>query len=223
MTCWIYDNFLHSSPFLYLKKWYCRCGEPELKKLKAMFIACTSWVLILSENLGIFLTLLPMQSLKLCKKTTNPRSIVQLDTNLRVILVILWIINSGNGIIYRPLILLHLNASKLIGFIIELKIYSSRVLFLLKRTPYNWKHHFRLASTCSVLCLNIIIIYIATFFSATGMKMHLTDSLMRSILLLHMTGGKGLCIVYFQFLHILVPGPGNSGGREVKFIAFRNM
>lgn len=53
--------------------------------------------------------------------------------------------------------------------------------------------------------------------------MHLTDLLMRSILLLHMIGGKGLCIVYFQFLHILVPGHGNSGGKEIKFTAFRNM
>lgn len=37
-----------------------------------------------------------------------------------------------------------------------------------------------------------------------------------------MIGGKDQCIVYFQCLHILVPGPGNSGGGDVKFIVFRN-
>lgn len=78
--------------------------------------------------------------------------------------------------------------------------------------------HIRVASTCSLLCLNMII-----YVRATGTKMHLTGSLMRSILLLLMTGGKGLFIVYFQFLHILVLGPGKSGGKEIKFIAFRNM
>lgn len=38
-----------------------------------------------------------------------------------------------------------------------------------------------------------------------------------------MIGGKDQFIVYFQCLHILVPGPGNSGGGEVKFIVFRNL
>lgn len=38
-----------------------------------------------------------------------------------------------------------------------------------------------------------------------------------------MIGGKDQYIAYFQFLHILVPGPGNSGGEEVKFIVFRNL
>lgn len=55
------------------------------------------------------------------------------------------------------------------------------------------------------------------------MKMLLTDSLMRSTPLLHMIGGKGRCTVYCQCLHILVPGPGNSGGGGKKYIGFRNM
>lgn len=55
------------------------------------------------------------------------------------------------------------------------------------------------------------------------MKMLLTDSLMRSTLLLLMNGGKDQCIVFFQFWHILVLGPGNSGGVEVKSIVFRNL
>jgi hypothetical protein len=38
-----------------------------------------------------------------------------------------------------------------------------------------------------------------------------------------MIGGKGRFTVYFQWLPILVHGPGNSGGREIKFIDFRNM
>ena len=38
-----------------------------------------------------------------------------------------------------------------------------------------------------------------------------------------MIGGKGQFTAYFQFLHILVPGPGSSGVEEKKFIAFRNM
>lgn len=53
--------------------------------------------------------------------------------------------------------------------------------------------------------------------------MHLTDSLTRSILLLLMIGGKDQYIVFFQFLHILVHGLGNSGVAEVKSIAYRNL
>lgn len=48
-----------------------RCGEPEPRKLKAMFTECISWVPILLENHGIFLTLLPMQLLKLCKTNSQ--------------------------------------------------------------------------------------------------------------------------------------------------------
>lgn len=55
------------------------------------------------------------------------------------------------------------------------------------------------------------------------MKMLLTDLLTRSTLLLHMIGGRGQSIVYLQCLHILVPGPGNNGAAEIKFIVFRNM
>lgn len=55
------------------------------------------------------------------------------------------------------------------------------------------------------------------------MKMLLTDSLMRSTQLLRMIGGKGQFTVYCQCLHILVPGPGNSGDRGKKYIGFRNM
>lgn len=55
------------------------------------------------------------------------------------------------------------------------------------------------------------------------MKMLLIGSLMRSILLLHMNGGRDLFIAYFSFLHILVLGLGSNGGEERKFIAFRNM
>jgi hypothetical protein len=52
--------------------------------------------------------------------------------------------------------------------------------------------------------------------------MHLIDLLMRLTLLLHMIGGKGQFTSYFQFLHILVPGPGSSGDEEIKFTAFKN-
>lgn len=38
-----------------------RCEEQELKRPKAMFIECTLWVEILSENHGIFLILLLMR------------------------------------------------------------------------------------------------------------------------------------------------------------------
>ena len=44
--------------------------------------------------------------------------------------------------------------------------------------------------------------------------MLLTDLLMRSTLLLLMIGGKDQLIAFFQFLHILVRGPGNSGVGE---------
>lgn len=53
--------------------------------------------------------------------------------------------------------------------------------------------------------------------------MLLTDLLMKSTLLLHMIGGKGPFIAYLRCLHILVPGLGNNGGGERRFIAFRNM
>lgn len=53
--------------------------------------------------------------------------------------------------------------------------------------------------------------------------MLLTDSLMRSTLWLHMNGGKGLYIVYFQSWHILVPGPGNNGVGEKRSIGFRSL
>jgi hypothetical protein len=55
------------------------------------------------------------------------------------------------------------------------------------------------------------------------MRMLLIDLLMRSILLLHMIGGKVRCTVYFQLWHILVPGLGSIGGEESKLAAFRNM
>lgn len=38
-----------------------------------------------------------------------------------------------------------------------------------------------------------------------------------------MIGGKDQFIAYFLLLHILVPGPGNNGGEEVKFSVFRNL
>jgi hypothetical protein len=38
-----------------------------------------------------------------------------------------------------------------------------------------------------------------------------------------MIGGKGRSTAYFPCLSILAHGPGNSGGREIKFIDFRNM
>lgn len=56
-----------------------------------------------------------------------------------------------------------------------------------------------------------------------GMKMLSTDSLMKSTLLLHMNGGKGQCIVYYQCLLTLVPGPGNNGVGEIKSTGFRSM
>jgi len=54
------------------------------------------------------------------------------------------------------------------------------------------------------------------------MRMLLIDLLMRSILLLHMIGGKDLCTVYFQLWHILVLGLGSVGGEQSKLAAFRN-
>lgn len=53
--------------------------------------------------------------------------------------------------------------------------------------------------------------------------MLLTDSLMRLIQLLHMIGGKGQYTAYFQCLHILVHGHGNSGVGGIRFIVFRNL
>lgn len=53
--------------------------------------------------------------------------------------------------------------------------------------------------------------------------MFLTDLLTRSTLLQHMIGGRGQCIAYSPFLHIHVPGPGNSGDGDAKFIVFRNL
>lgn len=50
-----------------------------------------------------------------------------------------------------------------------------------------------------------------------------TDLLMRLIQLLHMIGGKAQCTAYWQFLPILVHGPGNSGGGGKKSTAFKNM
>lgn len=56
-----------------------------------------------------------------------------------------------------------------------------------------------------------------------GMKMHSTDLLMKSTLLLHMIGGKGQFTAYFQCLLILVLGHGNSGVEERKFTGFKTM
>jgi hypothetical protein len=55
------------------------------------------------------------------------------------------------------------------------------------------------------------------------MKMLLTVLLMRSIWWQPLSGGKVLCIVFFQYLHILVPGLGSSGAEERKVISFKNM
>lgn len=53
--------------------------------------------------------------------------------------------------------------------------------------------------------------------------MLLIDSLMRLTQLLHMIGGKGQCTVYFQCLHILVHGHGNSGVGGIRYIVSRNL
>jgi len=55
------------------------------------------------------------------------------------------------------------------------------------------------------------------------MKMLSTVLLMRSIWWLHMSGGKDQYIVYFLFLHILVPGLGSNGAEEKKSIVFKSM
>lgn len=54
------------------------------------------------------------------------------------------------------------------------------------------------------------------------MKMLSTDLLMRSILWLHMSGGKDQYTVYFLFWHILVPGLGSNGEEEKKSIVFKS-
>jgi hypothetical protein len=38
-----------------------------------------------------------------------------------------------------------------------------------------------------------------------------------------LSGGKVPSIVFFQYLHILVPGLGNNGAEERKVIVFKNM
>lgn len=52
--------------------------------------------------------------------------------------------------------------------------------------------------------------------------MLLTVLSMRSIWWLHTSGGKDLYIVYFQYLHILVPGLGSNGAEERKSIVFKS-
>nr|GMD99148.1 hypothetical protein Iba_chr15eCG1020 [Ipomoea batatas] len=53
---------------------YQRSEVLKLKKLKAMFIGCTLWVLIHLGNPGIFLTHHLMQLLRLCTKTPSTGS-----------------------------------------------------------------------------------------------------------------------------------------------------
>lgn len=55
------------------------------------------------------------------------------------------------------------------------------------------------------------------------MKTLSVDSLKRSTLSQHMTGGKVQSTLYYQFLPTLVHGHGSNGGGDKKSTDFRNM
>lgn len=55
------------------------------------------------------------------------------------------------------------------------------------------------------------------------MRVHLIHLWMRSMLLLHISGGKGQCTVFFVFLLILLHGRGNNGGVEWSCRKYENL
>lgn len=200
---------------------FSRFVVPRQKKLKVMYIGCILWVQIHSENPGIFLTHLPLQYLRSCKNIcliiyfftiVQKNAAVCWKILCHILLYIAWLVSSLG---YQISICYCTYDPVLFSFIyLRLRAYALN----------NWFHTDKLYS------LIIFFFLIQDFFShqpyrfgAAGMKMLLTDSLMRSTLLLHMNGGKGQSIAYFQSLHILVPGPGNNGVGEKKFIGFRSL